>query len=139
MAGCPEKHCEHAAGECPGENAFGKGIKCPRDQKLGCSIADSFHHKQTKRETHNLLQKACCYLIAIDKASEVETTKKEVCAGPSTRFLSWTWSYKVTLIMWATLLVAVALSAECCLAIGRFQLCRKALKHGARAATKSRL
>ena len=130
MAGCPEEDCNHKHAQ----NAFGKGIKCPRDQQLGCSIADSFHHKQTKKERENVLQKVAGSLV-----SEVATTKKEVCAGASTRFLSWTWSYKVTLILWASLLVTVALSAECCLAIGRFQLCRRALKRGARAATKSRL
>lgn len=103
MAGCPEKDCKHAAGKCPGDNAFGKGIKCPRDQQLGCSIADSFHHKQTKKEGDTLLQKVAESLVSEGAEAEA-TTKKEVCAGESTRFLSWTWSYKVTSILWDMLL-----------------------------------
>jgi len=77
MAGCPEDHCEHAPGECPGDHALGKGTRCPRDLKLDCSIADHFYDKQTN---HGF----------------TKSRRKEVCAGTSTRFLSWTWSYKVS-------------------------------------------
>jgi len=75
MAGCPVKWCDHAPGECPGQNALGKGVKCPRDLELDCSIADFFYHKQATKETD---------------------TKKGKCAGRATRFLSWTWAYKVS-------------------------------------------
>merc|ERR1712166_318925 len=75
MAGCPVKWCDHAPGDCPGQNALGKGVKCPRDLELDCSIADYFYHKQATKETD---------------------TKKGKCAGRATRFLSWTWAYKVS-------------------------------------------
>ena len=77
-------------------------------------VADAFHHKHTESKSN------------FGVKSDENKVKNR--AGKSTRFLSWSWSYKV-----GEVAVEHHRVLSCC---GRFQLSRNASKLGTRVATK---